>query len=173
VAIRSPTGEQHLAGDRCRHQPRQPHCAVVGQDAQSGLGKEELCVVGRHHHVGCHGDLETAAHRHAVHRSDHRSAPGGQIGEAAETARAVVAVERLALRGCAEVPAGAEEALARSREDRHSHGGVVLEPDERLTERVTGGGIDGVRLRPVERDHGDAVGHLDMESVVLHVNPPR
>ena len=147
--------------------------AVVGQDAERRLGQEELGVVGGDDEVGAIAISKpppTAMPFTAAITGVRRP---GEIGEPAEAAGAVVAVERLTVAGGAEVPTGAEEPPACAGEDGDADGGVVLEADEHLAERLAGGRVDGVGLRAVECHDGDAVGDLDMESTVGHVIPPR
>ena len=120
-------------------------------------GRKNCGVVGGDDQVGRHCDLEAATHRHAVDRRDHGHGSVGEVGEAAEAAGAVVGVERLALGGCAEVPAGTEEPLACAGDDGDSHRGVVFEADECLAHCVAGGRVDGVGLRAVDGEDGDAV----------------
>ena len=109
-------------------------------------------MLGGDHQVGSQGDLEAAAHGQAVDGADHRLVPPGELGKAAEATLAVVRLERLAT-GCGlEVPPGREEPLPGTGEDGNAQFGVVAKAGEDAAQFPTGGGVDGVGLRPVQHD---------------------
>ena len=156
-----PASQQQLKRERPGEKARQSqHAAGVRDDAQSRLGQAELGVLGRDDKVGGEYQLEAAARRDAVDRGDHRFRPPVQLRQPGETARPVIGVDRFACRRGLEVPARAEEPVARSGHDPGAQAGVGLEHGERLVQRVAGGYIDGVRAGPVQRDREHAVGRL-------------
>ena len=154
-----------MIGDALRQLDRRG----VGQRAGADLGQREARMVGGVDQVAGQRQFEAAADRHAVDAGDHRLVQVAQFLQAGEAADAVVAVDRVAAGRRLEVPAGAEELVAGGPDDGDAQFGVVAERREGLAHQPRGRQVDGVGLRPVERDLEDArprggcvidVGHL-------------
>ena len=118
-------------------------------------GRAKVAWLGGEDDVAGQRDLQAAAAADAVHGRDDGLVEAGKLLQAPEAAHAVVAVHGVAARRRLEVPAGAEELLARPREDRHAEVGVVAEGAEGLAHDAGGGEVHGVGLGAVEGDLED------------------
>ena len=140
------SGQEQLHRDVVGHPLGQLDRRRVREGARVDLRQPELGGLRGVDQVARQGQLEAAAHRQAVHGRDHRLVEVGQLLEPAEAADAVVAVDRVAVGGGLEVPAGAEELVALGAHDRHPQVGVVAEAREDLAHLPAGGQVDGVGL---------------------------
>ena len=112
------SSEDDLVGELTRKESRQANRPCIGNHTNLGLGEEERRLFGGDDEVGSHGDLESTSDGHAVHCGNDGLVAIGELWKAPEPADAVVGVEGLALVGGVEVPAGREELLASTGEDR-------------------------------------------------------
>ena len=111
--------------------------------------------------------FEAAAHRHAVDTCDHRLVEVAQFLQPGKAADTVVAVDGVAACRCLKVPAGAEELVAGGLDDGDAQFRIFAERFEGLAHQPRRLEVDGVGLRPVERDfkdgafaaRGDDIGH--------------
>src|SRR5262249_25454686 len=106
--------------------------------------------------------LPAAADGHAVEGGDDWLGQVPHLGQAGEAAGAVVDLGVVAVEvgGELQVPASGEELVAGAGDDGAAQGRVVLVGDERLAERLAGGTVEGVGLRPVDGELEDgAVAH--------------
>lgn len=106
--------------------------------------------------VGRKRDLQAATATDAVDGRDDRLVEVAQLLHAAETADAVISIDRVAFRRRLQVPAGAEEFLAGAGDDRDPKLRVVPEIAEDLAHDAAGLQVDGIGLRPVDRDFENA-----------------
>ena len=169
-APHAPAGHQHLQGDGARQPARQADRAAVGKEADEGLRQAQLRGLGDDHQVAGQRQLEAAAEGEAVDRGDHRLVEVEEARQAGEAAGAEVVVGAFALGRGLQVPAGREEALAGAGDDGDPERGVVAELAKGLAHEAAGGGIDGVRLGPVEGDLQDRPVALDLENLA-HARP--
>ena len=147
-------------GRRCS-----PPASAAKPDAR--FGQREHGGVGRDDQIAGQRDFETAAHRDAVHRRDHRLVEVEAAGETAKAAAGMVD-PRSAGRGDLQIVAGAEGALARARHDRDPLfrvGGEIVEDlgkfdMRRRVQRVHDFG-------PVERDDRQPPFALDLAELVV------
>ena len=113
-------------------------------------------MVGGVDQVAGQRQFETAADRHAVDAGDHRLVHVAQFLQAGKAADAVVAVDRIAAGRRLQVPAGAEELVAGGLDDGDAQLRIVAERLECLAHQPRGLQVDGIGLRPVERDFENA-----------------
>ena len=120
-------GQQEIHGDVIGDAPRQPQRRGIGQGAGLDLRQSEAGMLDRQDHIGGKRPFEAAAHGHAVDRGDDGLVQIGQLLDAAEAARTVILVRRLAGRRGLQIPAGAEEFLAAAGDDGHAQLRIVAE----------------------------------------------
>src|SRR3546814_8671134 len=87
--------------------------------------------------------------------SDLRLVEVAQLLQAAEAADTVVAVDGVAASRRLQVPAGGEEPVPRRGDNGDAQLGIVAEVLEGLAQEPAGREVDGIGLRPVERDFQD------------------
>ncbi len=155
VRVDAAAGEQHFDGDMIGNAARQLDGGGIGEGAGIDFGQREGGVFGGDDDVGRDHDLEAAAEGEAVDRGDHRLVEAGQFLQAAEAADAIVGIGRFAFGRGLQVPAGAEEFLARRREDGDAQFRIVAEGGEDIAHDAAGCGVDGIGLGPVDGDFED------------------
>lgn len=110
----------------------------------------------RQDQVGRKRDLEAAAAADAVDGCYDRLVEVAQLLHATEAADAIVAIDRVAISRRLQVPSRTEEFFARAGDDRNPERIVVAEVAEDLAHDTAGFQVDGIGLRPVDRDFEDA-----------------
>jgi hypothetical protein len=109
--------------------------------------------------------LQPAAERMAVDGGDDRLVEVPELGQAGESAGAVIELPPLADLGAAvgrlDVPASREDPLAGGGDNADAQLRIVAQTDEGLAQQAAGDDIDGVDLRPVERDLEHVAALLD------------
>ncbi len=145
--------------------PRQLDGRGIGELARLDLRERKARLPGRDDQVGRQRQLEAAADRHAIDRRDHGLVQPRQLLQAAEAADPEIGIGGLARGRGLEVPAGREEALAGTGDDRHPEIRIVAEGRERFAQRAAGRGVDRVGLRPVEHDLENRAVTRDVENL--------
>ena len=163
VGIQAASGEQHLHRDMIGNAARQLDGRRIGERAGIDFRQREGRVIGGDDDVGRDHDLEAAAEGEAVDRGDHRLVEAGQFLQAAEAADAIVGIGRLAVGGRLEIPARAEEFLARAGEDGDAQVRIVAELRESLAHDAARRRVDGIGLGPVDGDFEDGAAAFDNE----------
>jgi hypothetical protein len=150
-----PSRQDHLLGPTRPDQTGQPlRAAAAGNDAEEDLGLAEHGPFGRDAHVAGQSQLAPSAERVPRDGSDgHARDRGDGVESAAERAADQAGLAFAAELG--DVGAGSEEPIASGEDDRTGRPGREL-PGDRLELAQQSGG-QGVHLRVVESDHGDAV----------------
>jgi hypothetical protein len=134
---------------------------------------EERRVVGADHDVGLVDPVERAAGRHPVHRADQRLPDPVELG--GEALARIGAAPRVGptVDPFLDVDTGAERAFAGRPQDDDVDVVIGLDgvPDRR--EVVEHGLVEAVhRLRPVQGDRRDVVGHLEQDGLQIHLGTP-
>jgi len=138
-----------------------------GRQTHARFGKGEHRALDGDDQVAGQGDLEAAAHGHAVHRRDQglgKIKPGGQPREARRR-RSPLAAGRLPF----EIVARREGPLAGPGDDAHPLIGIGGEGVQCLAHLEMHGRMHGVHhLGPVEGDQGDRTVAFDIDELVGH-----
>src|SRR6185369_10888337 len=156
--------EQHTHGLPVRDLAlQQGHAAVQRHAADQRLGQPEARLVAGHDDVAAQHHLEAAAQRVAVDARDHGYVERLAQRDAAKAAGARRGpVVHAAHRRVLQVRTDAEGALARARQNDHTHIAVVLQLGPDALQLRLGGEIDRVeRIGARQRDGGDVI--LDRE----------
>ena len=119
------------------------------------LGQRKGRVVRGQDQVARQRQFQPTAAADAIHRRDHRLVQVRQLLQAAETAHAVVAVDRIARGRRLQIPAGAEEFLPLGTKDRHAQAIVIAERPKHLPHDPACREVDRIGLGAVQRDFED------------------
>jgi len=115
--------------------------------------------------IGRKREFEPAPAADAIHRRDDGFVETAQLLQAPKPALAVIAIDCIAIGGGLQIPAGAEEFLARPCDDGHSQLSIIAKFGEDFAHNPAGRQIDGIGLGPVERDLKDMAACLGFDRV--------
>ena len=113
--VHEAAGHQELDRDMIRNPAAQLDGAGVGEHADVDFGQAELRVLLHDDDVRAEHDLESAAAGDAVDGGNDGLVEIARVVQAAEATGAPVLIGSLAGAGGFQIPAGAEEAIARAR----------------------------------------------------------
>jgi len=166
LRVDHPSGEQELDSPALADQAGKPDCGAVSRRySQLHFGLSELGLIARDSDMAGHSQLTATSQGKAVHGRDHWLAA---LFEAAKD-RLASGRARLAFHGglggqLTDIGA-CYEGLRSCTGDQHSaHGGVGLDPGDRVPQLRNDDGVERVQfVRPVYRDPTNAVGELEKE----------